>query len=66
MDGIKGIAAITGIIGFGLLALSNFLSGGDKSFTISAQGHFRQSHIFHRYLTDFGLEPFSVKVYFNL
>jgi Fuc2NAc and GlcNAc transferase len=33
MDGINGIAAITGIVGFGLLAFSNFLSGGDKTFT---------------------------------
>jgi UDP-N-acetylmuramyl pentapeptide phosphotransferase/UDP-N-acetylglucosamine-1-phosphate transferase len=34
MDGINGIAAITGIVGFGLLAFANFLSEGDKSFTI--------------------------------
>lgn len=32
MDGINGIAAITGVVGFGLLALYSFLSGGDKSF----------------------------------
>ncbi len=34
MDGINGISAITGIVGFGLLALSDFLSGGDKSFVM--------------------------------
>jgi len=36
MDGINGIAAMTGIVGFGLLALFNSLSEGDKSFTILA------------------------------
>jgi Fuc2NAc and GlcNAc transferase len=34
MDGINGIAAITGIVGFGLLAFYNFLSNGDASFTV--------------------------------
>lgn len=34
MHGINGVAAITGIVGFGLLALSNFFSGGDKSFAV--------------------------------
>ena len=34
MDGIDGIAAITGIVSFGLLALSNFLWGGERSFSI--------------------------------
>lgn len=33
MDGINGIAAITGIVGFGLLAFSSFLSNADTSFT---------------------------------
>ena len=34
MDGINGIAAITGIVGFGLLAFFCFLSGSDKSFAV--------------------------------
>lgn len=34
MDGINGIAAITGIVGFGLLAVFNVLSGGDSSFSV--------------------------------
>jgi UDP-N-acetylmuramyl pentapeptide phosphotransferase/UDP-N-acetylglucosamine-1-phosphate transferase len=34
MDGINGIAAITGIVGFGLLAAFNILSGGDSRFSI--------------------------------
>ena len=34
MDGINGIAAITGIVGFGLLSLSCFLSRGDNSFAV--------------------------------
>jgi Fuc2NAc and GlcNAc transferase len=34
MDGINGIAAITGIVGFGFLGFTNFLSGGEKPFTI--------------------------------
>lgn len=33
MDGINGIAAITGIVGFGLIALYSFFSNGDASFT---------------------------------
>jgi UDP-N-acetylmuramyl pentapeptide phosphotransferase/UDP-N-acetylglucosamine-1-phosphate transferase len=34
MDGINGIAAITGIIGFSLVGFYNFLSNGDASFTV--------------------------------
>jgi Fuc2NAc and GlcNAc transferase len=34
MDGINGIAAITGIIGFSLLAAFNVLSGGDSRFSV--------------------------------
>ena len=34
MDGINGIAAITGIVGFGLLAIYAFLTEGDMSFTV--------------------------------
>jgi len=34
MDGINGIAAITGIVAFGLLAAFNVLSGGDSRFSI--------------------------------
>ena len=34
MDGINGIAAITGTVGFGLLSLSRILSGGDNSFAV--------------------------------
>ena len=34
MDGIDGIAAITGIVGFGLLAVFNTLSGGETHFSI--------------------------------
>lgn len=34
MDGINGIAAITGIVGFGLLALYSFLSEGYSSFVV--------------------------------
>jgi len=33
MDGIDGIAAITGIVGFGLLAVFNVLSGADSRFS---------------------------------
>ncbi len=36
MDGINGIAAITGILGFGLLAFSNYLAKGDESFSVFA------------------------------
>src|SRR4030042_200809 len=34
MDGINGIAAITGIVAFGLLAAFNVLSGGDSRFSV--------------------------------
>jgi len=34
MDGINGIAALTGIVGFGLLAVFNALSGGDSRFSV--------------------------------
>jgi UDP-N-acetylmuramyl pentapeptide phosphotransferase/UDP-N-acetylglucosamine-1-phosphate transferase len=34
MDGIDGIAAITGMVGFGLLAAFNVLSGGDNHFSV--------------------------------
>ena len=34
MDGINGIAAITGVVGFGLLALFTFFSEGDSSFAM--------------------------------
>ena len=34
MDGINGIAAITGIVGFGLVALFNVLAGGDSRFSV--------------------------------
>ena len=34
MDGINGIASITGIVGFGLLAAFNVLSGGDSSLSV--------------------------------
>jgi len=34
MDGINGIAALTGIVGFGLLAVFNVLSGGDSRFSV--------------------------------
>jgi len=34
MDGINGIAGITGTVGFGLLALFNFLAGGDSNFSV--------------------------------
>ena len=34
MDGINGIAAVTGIVGFGLLALSIFLSDNFSSFAV--------------------------------
>ena len=33
MDGINGIAAITGIVGFGLVGSYNFLSNGETAFT---------------------------------
>jgi len=38
MDGINGIAAITGIVGFGILAAFNVLSGGDSSFSVLSIG----------------------------
>jgi len=34
MDGINGIAAITAIVAFGLMALFNYISVGDSRFTI--------------------------------
>lgn len=34
MDGINGIAGITGVVAFGLLALFNLLSGGESQFTV--------------------------------
>lgn len=34
MHGINGVAAITGTVGFGLLALSNFFSEGDSPFAV--------------------------------
>ena len=34
MDGVNGIAAITGIVGFGLLALYSFLSDRDSLFVV--------------------------------
>jgi len=34
MDGINGIAVITGIVGFGLIAFYNFVSNGDGAFTV--------------------------------
>ena len=34
MDGINGIASITGIVGFGLLAVYNYIFGGESRFTV--------------------------------